>query len=513
MHGTIVHAYINRRLRFRCWAALLLVLPACDSTMPSTRLRSGVRLPVPLTSAELPGPERLSRVDRGEVFRLTPRKLISLAFSRQPDIMSSYERFKSEESRYDFFVVSRDSLTPSLSTSNVVSERREDETVERRRGHVVEFAIEKLFFDTTELNVGFGINTQAENEAIGYRPFVSADLRYPLWVSRRKLERTSEDIFRRNELNDAQLDYIQTVRRRLQNTLFRYYEVMSFAREIDNLQRWRDDLIDLQSRIDAVVGRDVASDRSRVEAELAKVQADLRETAGRFEIERERLKASSGLPFHARVEFIDEPFNPFEGATHEDLLAVSIETDPEIATLRNEQRNAEVQLDLARRGRWDVTLLLNGRSNLEGAGEDEGVSDWSASFGIDISAVDPRVTTSLASQADARIARFKQAIIARENDIFVDTFEPIVRIETLTAGRGELVRNLPRFQRDFATGLEEFTAGTLNIDDLLKRREELFDQEEDISRRTFVIGANVAELCSATGKFFEFIQQDNGHGG
>ncbi len=50
-------------------------------------------------------------------------------------------------------------------------------------------------------------------------------------------------------------------------------------------------------------------------------------------------------------------------------------------------------------------------------------------------------------------------------------------------------------------------AGNLNIDDLLKRRENLFDQDQEIARLTFLVGANVAELCAATGKFFELLDK------
>jgi len=163
----------------------------------------------------VPDASRLTRIEHGEVYRLAPLKLIPLAFNQQPDIKSSFQRFKSEEARYDFFVVSRDSLTPGLRVSNQFGEDRADEAVTRNRNHTAEFTLEKEFFDTTQVDLGVGMRVDATDEAIGYRPFVSANLRYPLWVSRQKLERTSEEIFRRNELNDAQLGYIQEVRRRL----------------------------------------------------------------------------------------------------------------------------------------------------------------------------------------------------------------------------------------------------------------------------------------------------------
>ena len=463
----------------------------------------------------LPGPERLTRVESGEVFKLTPLTLIQIAFSRQPGIKSSYQRFKQEEARYDFFVVSRDSLTPRIDTRNDVREDRDAKRrvpfdVLRTREQSVRFLIEKRFFDTTELDVGVGLRGGEADTGYGSQPFVEARLRYPLWVSRQKLERTSEDIFRRNELNDAKLAYIQNVRRRLQRTLFSFYSVIRQRRQLENIRRWRADLETLLNSLDNIRGRDLTTDRRRIQAELGRVVAQEGERAGRHEIDIERLKENCGLPFHVRIDIVDEPFNPFEGAAHESLLQLSIANDPEIATLHNEELNAQVQLDLARRGRWDVTLQLDGKSNLEGGGKDEGVSDWAVGVGLDVAMVDPRVTGSLARQAQANIARFAQAVIARENEIFVDTLEPIIRIDTLGKSRDEIVGNLSRFEQDYRTGLQEYAAGVLNIDDLLKRRDILAFQENEVSRLTQMIGFNVAELCSATGKFFELLGESDG---
>ena len=477
--------------------------------MPSARLRTEVNLPVPASAMEVPDPSRLTHQSRGESYRLTPRSLIPLAFSLQPDIKASYQRFKSEEARYDFFYTSRDSLTPRLRISNDFEERRTIDDATRDRTHTVEVGIEKLFFDTTELNVAAGYRTDSDDGAIGNRPFVSADLRYPFAVSREKLERTSEDIFRRNELDDAQLDYIQQVRRRLRRAMFGFYEVVDLRRRMGYYENWLEDLEKLPAMLDELHGRDTTSDRSRIGADIARVTADRRNVGGRFDVDLARLKANCGLAFHVDVELVDEHFNPFENADHEELLRISIDTDPEISTLRNSQRNAEVQLDLAQRGRWDLAMILSGASNLEGRGERDGISDWSVSVGLDVSVVDTRVTNSLIRQAQASIARFSQAIAARENDIFVDTLEPLIRIETLGTSRMELIDNLPRYVKDYETGIESYRAGTLNIDDLLKRRETLFDQEEEISRLIFLDGANVAELCAATGKFFELLDEES----
>ena len=81
-------------------------------------------------------------------------------------------------------------------------------------------------------------------------------------------------------------------------------------------------------------------------------------------------------------------------------------------------------------------------------------------------------------------------------------------LEVSFQSRDELVRNLPRYQTDYERGLDEYFAGRLNIDNLLDRREKLQRQEQEIGHLTFLVAANVAELCAATGKFFELLNGD-----
>jgi len=502
---------------FFAWC--MVTVSACSSTMPSAQLQSRVDLPIPASAEVTPDPERLFRPENGEHILLTPLVVTHMAFDQQPDIKSSFQRFKSEEARYDFFFVSRDSLTPRMRVSNTFDEFRDTNedteparSVARHREHAVELSVEKQFFDTTELDLGLGYETVEDDDDIGNRPYVSANLRYPLWASRRKLERASEDIFRQNELNDTQLAYIQEVRSRLQNALFRFHDVAHLSRRVEFHEQWAADLQRLADLMDELQGRDLTTDRGRLDAEIARVNADLRIAAGWYDIQLARLKAAIGMSFSTKVTLSEEPFNPFEGMTHAEVLRASIETDPEIATLKNAMENADVQLDLARRGTWDVALLLNASSALEGRGSDEGDSDWSVSAGVDVSAVDRRVTDSLTRQARANIHRFSQAIAARENAIFVDTLEPMVRLDTIGESREELMGNLSRYVRDFETGITTYRAGQLNIDDLLSRRQTVFGQEDAISNLTFLIGANVAELCAATGKFFEFLNGKPGEG-
>ena len=489
---------------------LLAVVVGCAGDQPSARVNDKLQLPAPAVVEKPADPARLKLTDHGAVVKLSPLSVIETAFNHQPDIKSSYARFKSEEARYDFFYVSRDALTPSVKLSNTVDESREptDEDVidvTRERKHAIELGLKKQFFDTTEMELGMGFRSETVEGATGNQPYVSASVRYPLWASRKRLERASEDIFRRNELNDTRLGYIKQVRNQLSRALSRFHRVLFAKRDIESLKRWKADLEHALEIAESIRGRDVTTDRQRLKAEISRVEADIQRTTGEYEILLTRLKAECGLPFYAKLELIDTPFNPFDGMSREELVAQALKTDPELATLRNAVHNAEAQLDLAKRGRWDVALFLSGQADLEGADQWRDHSDWTVTGGLEVSAVDRRVTSSLMRQAQSDITRYTRAIEAREDLIFADALESIVRIETLTASRDNLAGSLKRFQTDYEEGLAEYERNELNIDDLLKRRETLYDQEEEIAGMTYRIGQYTTYLCSTTGKFFELL--------
>ncbi len=492
-----------------------LLATGCNHKTPSQKLRERVALPIPAAKVSLPRQERLSMQDFGERYELTPVSLIPISFNLQPDIKASYQRFKSEEGRYDFFYTSRDSLTPKISVDNTWNEEEKPgeewhtRVRERDREHTTALSVEKRFFDTTEMEVGIGHSVTAEDAGHGQQPFALARLRYPLWASRERLERTSEEIFRRNELNDAQLNFIQTVRAQLNNALSRYYRTLYNIRLRDHAREWQRDLEALLPVLSKAEGSNQQADRQRLEAEIASVKARDLDFSSQTQVQISRLKADCGLPFHAQIEIVDADFDPFVGLTHEELLTLGLETDPEIATLKNAMNNAQVQLELARRGRWDVALVADGKTSLEGAGLSNDESDWSLSVGMAVSAVDERVTSSLIRQAQADIERFSEAIVARENAIFVDTLEPLVRNRSLHASNDELRDGLAKFERDFEKGIDEYVAGNLNLDDLLTRREKIYSRQTEIALQSFYIGVNTSSLCAATGKFFELLNGRN----
>jgi len=535
VHPTTTHALSRLRLRFG-WRggplALLVAGAAClvagcaglKGDLPSQTVESGLVMPVPRggiadaptsmpAAATQPSDEHVPAPLPSAHYALVPVRVINLAFNNQPAIKQRYQSFKAEEARYDFFYTSRDSLTPGMRVFNkMAGERDPIDGQYRDREHVAEMFVEKRFFNTSRLSLSTGYRVTGEQwtgEQANH-PFVAGSLRYPLSASREALQRASEQIVRQNDLDNAKLQYLETVRTRLLWALFDYNGTIDTRDRLEMTRRWLHDLRAMTVEIRQVTDRDVESDLQRVQAEVASVEADWRDLSGRLEVRLDELKSGIGLPFDSTLELLDEPFNPFAGVSRERLLELSLATDPEIATLRNGVRNAQAQLDLARRGKWDAALIFAGESDLEGAQGDQGTSRWQVSASVELRRVDERVTTSLEREALANIERNQQAIRARENNIYVGTLDPMIRMKTLTLNIKHLTSNLDRYRRNYDEGLARYREGELNVDDLLSRRQELFNQQSEIINTKRRVGDAVAQLCSATGKFFDLINEHNG---
>ena len=503
------------------WAAALAGA-GCAGTMPSQTVDSGLRMPVPqgqtYTAATRPTEARLPTATQPATsqpaepthFVLVPMSIIRLTFNRQPAIKADYHAFKAEEARYDFFYTSRDAFTPGVRLANELSgDRDPNDGKSRQRTHEAEFFVTKQFFDTSRLDLAAGY--RAGDEYWGgdrtSHSFVKGSLLYPLWTSRPALQRASEDIERQNDLRDAQLEYLQTVRFRVRESFFYYSGALRLGGRVAVNTQWLQDLRSLARRVQATQSASATEDLQRVEAEIETVDAEYRDLEGRRQVEVEAVKGAIGLPFDASIDILDKPFNPFAGRPYDQIIAESVAHDPEIAILNNAVRSAEAQLDLARRGKWDASLELAGESNLEGTQDDQGESYWNVTATALLSAVDPRITSSLEREALANIERNREAIRARKNEIHVEAIGPMVRLDTLRTNVAKLTQNLPRYVEDYEKGLAEYDRGALNIDDLLARRRTLAEQQTQIVHARQDIVVDVARLCAATGKYFDLVAE------
>jgi outer membrane protein TolC len=445
-------------------------------------------------------PPGASRLD------LDPWKVIFLTFQNAPAIKVAYLKYAAEKARYDYIIATWTSSTPGFSVGPTW-ERLKDSQDQRsetftQRGTVF---LDQNFMDTSRLHLFADLlNEDSDNEHAAH-PSGGGNLRFPLWGSREALQRSSEQIFQQNRVNDAQLEYVKSVRDELKWGLYFYYQSMGIQLRIAAVQRMIDDLQRLYDRMTAAGSP--PADLQRLQASITSNATDLRSRQSNFDVEVCRMKRTVGLPMDLAVTVADELFNPFGDPDQQQLLELSYRTDPEIATLRNAVKNAELALALAEKGRLDVAVNVGGTANLQGSGRWEGRNEYSAFGLLEVRFIDPRISHSLARESSADIARYQQDIRQRRSEIYVGAMEPIIRARSLTSNMADTKRNIERYRGDFVVGLEQYFAGRMNIDDLIRRRESLMNEEIALADARTEFGVKMAELAQATGKYFEILAQ------
>ena len=85
--------------------------------------------------------------------------------------------------------------------------------------------------------------------------------------------------------------------------------------------------------------------------------------------------------------------------------------------------------------------------------------------------------------------------------------EPLIKIRMLTKSIPDRRRNIERYRQDYEVALQDYFAGRMNVDDLLRRRQGLLNEEFNLSFGTSELGGWNVALAAATGKFFELLAQ------
>ncbi len=436
---------------------------------------------------------------------LNPVCVIQYTHAYYPYIKEKYEKKLSREARYDFFIASRSAVSYGARIAGYKDVGHNRWSRSRDYGWGPEVYVEKKFFNSGEVLLYSRYDYDNIDGAVGSSTNVGAYLEYPLFASREALERENEKIFWRNEVDDANLEYFRSVREAINWALGTYFEALEYQERIEYSKSYIADLQELHQRMLSTNDPEVIKDCDKVVALLTSEEADLETLIGTFEIELQSLKAHIGVPFDCQIVLQSEDFNPFRGKTQDELLRISLETDPEIKVLRNAITNAEAELNLAQRGKWDTSFFLRGEKTLGGTGSREGEHGYSIGAGVGIRHIDPRITDSMERGARADIRGYQNAIKSREADIFVGTTDSLIGMETNANKFRSLTENLPRYRSDYESGITKYFNRQITIDELLEKRDDHYEEQRWIAESRDHYSSNVADLCASTAQYLEYL--------
>jgi outer membrane protein TolC len=436
---------------------------------------------------------------------LAPAEVIRFTAKYSPAIRSAYERKVTEEARYRFFIVSREAFSYGTALDYAYWRTHDNDTSDIDRNLVPNVFVRKEFYDTTAtwLRVGYDLASSSDDHS--GNAVVRAGVTVPLFASREALGRSNEKIYAQNKVNDASLEYYREVRGQIHESL----EAFSQAMRAQEALRYQDDYIkDLKSILsvaESLKGRDITSDRGKIEATLATADAQRASNVQEFEVVKERLKTNMGIPFEAPLVIREEEFAPFGDESREQLEKVALQTDAEIKTLLNAVRSAQAELQLARKGKWDTSLFVEGGQEFFGNGDDQGDTSYGVTTGVSVTRIDNRILRTLEEIALASIRTYRNDLISRRRQIHANTTDAYSTLQSQTKEVRAREVNVPRYQKDFQDGLELYRAGTITVDELIKKRQDLYYEQSDIAWARHSAIGGTAELLTSTGRYEQYM--------
>ena len=431
--------------------------------------------------------------------------VIRLTVRFSPRIRGAYERKLAEEARYDFFIYNREAFSYGASAPFEYNRHHNEDATSLEKVLSPQVFVRKEFYNTARASVSVGYDlTDYQNGHEG-NAFVSTTVSVPLFASREALERSNDKIYQQNKVNDARLEYYQQIRDQIAEALYELSWAQNNQYGLAYQEAYRADLEELAGIVGSISGRDTSGDAAKVQATLASARAECRSSANNFENSVEYLRNRIGIPFSTPVKIVPDGFNPFQGESQEELERVAVETDEEIKTLLNSIKNAQLELELARKGKWDTTLNVGASRDFAGSGDQGGDQGYSLLAGVEFTHIDNRISKSLEKIALANIREYKSAIVNRRREIHTNIADAYTSLVVHTAEVSSREANLPKYAEDYRNGIEMYKAGSLSIDSLLQRRKDFLGEQQSIAEARDNVHDSLVTLMSSTGRYERYV--------
>jgi hypothetical protein len=438
-----------------------------------------------ISSAQTPG------------YTITADSVIELAFARNPGIRAARYQLESAQHNFDLFESELSQFTPLVLDSKIKRE------TDAEKGAEITAGMEREFFNGASAGLNVGNSSVFERGARTHAQFVESEIEFPLFSSNTRLERLSERTFEENDLQEARLDYIDEVRDQIEDAQATFYEWTEATSMLRANTRHRDDLILLA---EAIRG----NDRVEVLDRIQSLESDIRvwelriatreiQLAQLLVIQPDSIAAISEVqidvssPKHLGRHYVAEPFSR--------ILKRALTHDTESEILRSVIENAEEKIRLAERGKWDITVALDGRYNYgeTGAGRDD---TYSAGMGLRLKKFDRKVLRHSRSKALADVRSAEAQIEQRAARLQSRIGEHKVELDNLVDRISQLTSLSESRHQIYTFKRQDFLNQAITLDELLNASRNLLTTEEDYHATIAEYLNTIRSLDSVCGVYF-----------
>jgi outer membrane protein TolC len=451
--------------------------------------------------------ESSPQVDFYSIIEITFAKNLQIAAARYEIEASDYQFRRFERNLSQFVPLIVEATADRNSQSGLDDGHRLWENDDEA---AVSAGFEKEFFDGKQISAGAGVRGSSDDSGENSHPFVGGEILFPLFSSFTTLERVTERNFEENELLNAWLDFIDTVRESISESHEAYVDV----EEALGMRLLSEAAIrDYQSLLNSsfLIARE--NDRLRVEDQIQAFQSESVDFHGEVDSALISLLETLGLDTVEldAIRHLEMNAGKYYGSQYIDtdldaLIQDAIENDVEIRVLKIAQSNAELKKRLAKQGKWDIFGKLFGNYDFARRGDDRRKREgYEVGLGISIQRNDPKLLLLSMRQAEAEIRQFNAQILWRERQVEHLIKRRVSEARTLRQLIDELKASRTLRHSVYTQKHQSFLSGQETIDNLIQTRESLFETETELVERLAKFFEIVIELDVASGFYFKHL--------
>ena len=430
---------------------------------------------------------------------LTAETVIELAFARNPGIRAARYRLESAQHNYDLFESELSQFTPLVLDTKLARD------TDAEKGAEITAGMEREFFNGASAGLSVGNSSAFERGSRSHAQFVESEIEFPLFSSNTKLERLSERTFEENDLREARLNYIDEVRAQIETSQETFYEWTEATAMLRAHVHHRDDLQLLVTSV-AVGGNDRIETLDRIQSLDSDIRVwELRITTREIQLVQllaiprdsvasiEEVAVDVSAPDHLGKHYVVEPF--------EGILQRALTHDTESEILQRVIENALEKVRLAERGKWDITVAMDGRYNYAEStvGRD---NTYSAGMGLRFKKFDRNVLRHSRSKALADVQSAEAEIEQREAALQSRIGEHKAELDNLVDRIRQLSELKESRLRIYTFKRKDYLDRTLSLDELLNASRNLLLAEGDYHAAVAEYLRTIRSLDSLCGVYF-----------
>jgi len=456
-----------------------------------------------MESSETDKPERKTKV------RVDINSIIPLTFKHNPEILSAQYALESAEYQFKDFQRNLSRYTPLLLNSDLEYENRDSG---QNRRYDLRAGVQKEFFDSSRIFGGVGHRYRSGDHKNGTSEFAQTEITFPLFASNTRLRRITDRSREENEMLNARLDYIDTIRDAIQDAQSEYFwclameHIRKFRRQsivdLEELcqnrqaQNHPNQLRQLQNEI-----RDLQTTMLMDEEHIQRNLLDLRLEIGLNELALEEV---DGFDFYAKdywgKSYINTPI--------EELYEKAAENDIRLQVLQNARENSAEKKRLADKGKWDAFVDLQGEYDLHPGGDMKDDNGYRAFGQLRAKKIDPVLLGYSRSRAVAEINEYNWLIreqrLKTRNRIEIKWYVA----KSLRKQCRQISETISSRKQIFQQKSESYRRGEETVENLISARDKLMDAQFDLVRNLGKFYEAITWLDHACGVYFGQLDLD-----